>query len=121
MLLGLESERRPDILPAAIEACVGWENANDVIRTVVQHDVWAQQAGIGAEAVLPDAMTENHDLIFSRLILIGRESASENRLDAEDVEIRRRYARAAKLQRVLAAGEGDGSAVSAAMARNTLL
>ena len=109
-VLGLERERRPDILPAAIEARIGWENTDYVIRAIVQQDVTAQQTGIRAEPVLPDAVTENHDLIFSRLVFIGPEGTSENGLDAEDIEIGRRYARAAKLQWILTARERDRSA-----------
>ncbi len=65
---------------------------------------------VGAELIHPQHMAEDGHLVFSGLIFIRQKGAAERGLDAEDVEIMGRDARAAQENRFAHAGERDAAA-----------
>ena len=62
------------------------------VRFVVEADGVSEEAPVRSKLGFPNLVTENHNLVFARLILIGRESPPQHRLDATNIEVGRRLA-----------------------------
>ena len=68
-----------------------WESELAALLTdllAVQDELPAEDTRTSAEAALPEAVTQNHDRVFSRgFIFLGQKETAHSGLDPEDVEV----------------------------------
>jgi hypothetical protein len=61
-------------------------DTDDAVALVVDGDVLADDLGVAAEAVLPERVGEDDDVVLARRLLLGGEPAAEVRANAEELE-----------------------------------
>ena len=61
-----------------------------VYGRAVERERLPEDRRIAVEALLPDAMADERDVLAARAILVGREVAAEHRLEAQRRQQRRR-------------------------------
>ncbi len=106
-LPGLVVEGRPQLASAGeIEA--RRHDADDRVRLLVEHQRRAEHRGAGAEAALPETVTEDGETRSADAVFVGREQPSSDRLDAERGEGARGHAGAADSLGVISTGHGVG-------------
>ena len=106
----LEGERTPQLIEGAVEGASRRQDADDGMGHVVEENRPVQNRRVGAELIHPQHMAEDGHLVLAGLILVGEKGSAERGLDAEDVEVVRRDARAAQLDRVAHARERGAAA-----------
>src|SRR5262249_51696690 len=106
----LERERTPQLVEGAVERTSRRQDADDRMWLLVEQDRPIEDRGIRAELTDPQRVAQNRDAILSGLILVGQKRSAAFRLDAEDVEVVCRDARAAELDRIACARERRGTA-----------
>src|SRR2546422_10379971 len=109
-VLRLESQRRPDVLPTTVARTIGSQHTDYSVGLIVEMDGAADDVAVGTEAALPDSVAQDDNLLFARLVLVGRKRTAKRGPFLKNVEEVRRHARAAELYRHVHAGEGDGAA-----------
>ncbi len=106
----LERQGPPDLIEGAIERAALRQHADHRVRLVVEQDRPIHDTGIRSELAHPERVAEDHDTVFTELILAGRERPSESRFDAEDAKVVCRDARAAQQHRLADARQRGASA-----------
>ena len=106
----LERQGPPDLIEGAIERAALRQHADHRVRLVVEQDRPIHDTGIRSELADPERVAEDHDTVFTELILAGRERPSESRFDAEDAKVVCRDARAAQQHRLADARQRGASA-----------
>src|SRR5262245_19312931 len=84
--LRLDDEWRPHLAAAVGELEILGHHADHLERFVIEHDPFADDLRIAAEARLPEGMSEHDDLRVPFLVLAATESPPQLRLRAERVE-----------------------------------
>jgi len=82
------------------------EHADDGGRLVVERDLPAHDRGVAPEAALPERMAQHHDERRRGTVVLGAESSTEHRGDAEDRKDFVRSLDPAQELRLVEAGEG---------------
>src|SRR2546422_11142233 len=109
-VLRLESQRRPDVLPTTVARTIGSQHTDYSVGLIVEMDGAADDVAVGTEAALPDSVAQDDNLLFARLVLVGRKRTAKRGPFLKNVEVVRRHARAAELYRHAHAGGSGGAA-----------
>jgi hypothetical protein len=81
----VELERRPQLCGRRILEPFR-HHANDRVGLTVQRNPATDDGGIAAESVPPHRMTQDHDFRSARNVFVRGEGASQERMDAHDIE-----------------------------------
>src|SRR5215831_9484017 len=105
--LGQETQGTPDLCVSPVEYTPGRQHADDDRGLTVQSDGASDYAGIGAELRFPKSVAQDRDVVLTSLIFFRQKGTAEDRLDAEDIKIMRRYLVAAKADGLADSRERD--------------
>ena len=84
--LGSECNRYPQLHAVGCVVELRRHHADDIVGTLVQRDLPADNRRVGPKAARPQPMAEHDDLFAARLILFPGEDATERRRQVEDLE-----------------------------------
>lgn len=86
-ILGLENQRCPDLAVSAVERTPSGQNTNDRVGFRIEKNLAADDVLCCAKLVLPQLIADDRRVRFTRVILIGKKSASEGSVHTEDIEV----------------------------------
>src|SRR5262249_12352843 len=96
----LERQRTPDLIEGAVEGASRWQDSDHRVRLIVQQNGFPDNLQVRAELIHPQNIAQNNDAVFSQLVFVRQEGASQHRLNTENIEIPSRHARAVQEDRL---------------------
>src|SRR6185437_491779 len=109
--LCVEGEWRPKIGLVTWKLELSGHHTDDLCRRIIQTQRAADNAWITAEASLPERMTDHADLVLALHVFAFGKRATEQRIDAEDLEEVRGHSSDRQSFRLARAGEVRGGRV----------
>src|SRR5215469_16420251 len=86
----LERQRPPELGPTTIEDAPSRHHSDDRVPLTIECDAVVEDRRVCAKSCRPQAIAQDHDMVFTRLLFVGRERAAKCRPNAEHVEVPRR-------------------------------
>ena len=84
------------------------QDADHLVRLVVEQQVAAEDGGVAAEVALPGGVAQHHHARRAGLVFFGAERAAKERLDAEHGEVIGRHVAAVEAHRLTVHRDGRG-------------
>src|SRR5262245_5864907 len=120
-LIRLKGHRRPELLFESGEPEMRGHHADDRIRTIVERQALPDDAGIAAEAPLPQAVTEHDYCLSLGAVFLLREDAPQRGGDTEQREQAGRNAHALDPLRLATSGQAQARAPEGGDLREDLI
>src|SRR6516225_4017551 len=104
------AHRHPKLDPWVGRREFGWHHPYDCEGLGIDNDLFPQDGSVAAKRLRPQSVAQDHDPMFSPLLLLGSKSPAQLGSSAEHVKEIRRHGPAIHLQRLVCAGKIEGAA-----------
>jgi len=85
-LIGPESQGHPEVYSSRQEAELGWRHPDDNVILIIEPNAFSYDVAIALESTLPQSMAQDNDPVSSWIFFFRHESATDERIDTQDLE-----------------------------------